>query len=160
MGQAQNGCWTQDIQAAPCVKSKADESKDLWTRSLCSFIAKSAPYIPLSFLQVEKTKRESFNNVDLLPYFVLFSFSFFVMYNSKTIQCIWIIHVPNDCSATGILPFLVWGGTRAMATKLSHSVQSNVVRKLLCLLFTSFDVTLIVRTYPDYWTHYGLQCIC
>ena len=34
-------------------------------------------------------------------------------------MCVRILHIPNDCSATEHLRFLVWGGVRATASKLS-----------------------------------------
>ena len=37
---------------------------------------------------------------------------------SKTIVCMRIFHIPNDCSATWHPPFLVWGGVRATTGKL------------------------------------------
>ena len=32
---------------------------------------------------------------------------------SKTIVCMQILHIPNDCSANGHLTFLFWGGVQA-----------------------------------------------
>ena len=46
-----------------------------------------------------------------------------------------ILYIPNNCSATEHLPFLVWGGWQATAKERSHSMQDACVRRLLWLLF-------------------------
>ena len=54
-------------------------------------------YIPLlTFLKVEKTKHENFNFVHLL--------SLSGTHISKSIRCMQILYIPNNCSTTGHLP--------------------------------------------------------
>ena len=77
--------------------------------------------------------------MSILFIFILSSSS--ATHNSKTTRCMQILYIPNDCSATEHLPFLVWGRRtsydwRAMAKKRSQSMQDERVRRLLGLLFT------------------------
>ena len=77
-------------------KTKQRSEKSLQTTSLCYSIAKSTLKTPLRFSKVEKTKHENFDFVHLLS-----SSSSFIKHNSKTIQCVQILNIPNDCSAHG-----------------------------------------------------------
>ena len=54
-------------------------------------------------------------NVDFVHLLFL---SFADKLNTKTIVCMGIVHISNDCSATGHLPFLVSGGVRATTGEL------------------------------------------
>ena len=96
-----------------------------------------------------KTKREYFSFVHFL--------SFFNERNSKTIWCKQIIYIPNNCSATGHLPFLVWGGVQTTTGELRP--QNWLWRHFTCLVvyFWGFcsiipGVACINRPHPDYWT--------
>ena len=81
---------------------KQRSSKSLQTTFLCYSNAKSTLLILLTFIKAKKNKRENFYSVHLL--------SFFNKHNSKTMWCMRLIYIPNEHSATGHLPFLVWSG--------------------------------------------------
>ena len=55
----------------------------------------------LNFLKLKKTNSENCDFADLL--------SLFDQHNLKTIWCMQLLYIPNNCSATAHLPFLVWG---------------------------------------------------
>ena len=94
------------------MKNKANltNAKSLKTASLGYFIAKSTIKFLLTFIKVEKIKRENFSFVQLL--------SFFKKHNLKTTRCMRILYIPNDCSFTGQVLFSVWDGVRPMTSKL------------------------------------------
>ena len=109
----------------------------------------------------EKTMRENFDFVRIhsfflsppsfflsffLPFFLSFFVSFFLSYllsfffsffadklHTKTIVCMQILHIPNDCSATGHLPFLGWGGVLATTGMLwpQNCLQRHLVRSFI-----------------------------
>ena len=70
--------------------------------------------------------------------------------------CANIIHtVPNDCSTTGHLPFLVWDGVRAPTGKLRSRNNPPVCKMLVFIDFCGFclripGVAHIVRPHLDY----------
>ena len=67
----------------------------------CSNV-KSIVKVPLNLNKFEKTKRKNFD-------FFHFSFSFFFCnYNLKSMQCMWILNKPNDCSANLLQSYLFW----------------------------------------------------
>ena len=123
---------TQGIGAAP-RKTKQRSAKSLPTTYLGCSIAKSTLQVPPTFNKVEKTKHGKVDCVHLLSS----PSSFFSdNHSSETIRCMRIIYIPNYCSTTGHLPFLVWGGVRATTKKQYPSMQDTLVRRLLWLLFT------------------------
>ena len=86
------------------MKNKAyTNEKFLQTTSLGYSIDKSTVQVQLTFSKFKKV---------MCKISILFTFflSFSDKLNSKTIVCMRILYVPNDCSATGHLPFLVWDG--------------------------------------------------
>ena len=69
----------------------------------------------------------------------------------------------NICSTTGHLPFLVWGGERAMTGKLRPQNCSLVCKTLAFVYFYGFSlcipsVAIMVAPHPDYGTR-ALQCM-
>ena len=66
--------------------------------------------------------------------FIFFLSSFSNKHNSKTIRCIRILHIPNNCTATGHLSFLVWGSVRATIGKLQPRNSYLLFPKMLCVL--------------------------
>ena len=68
-----------------------------------------------------------------------------------------ILYIPNDCSATGHAPFLVWDGIQA--TNGEPWPQNCFKRCFTCSVvdFWGFlsiipSVAHMVRPHPDYWT--------
>ena len=107
--------------------------------------------LPLTFIKYEKTICKKFQ---FSSYFLSFFFSFSNKLNLKTIVCMWILQIPNDCSATGHLSFLVWGTIRATTGKLRP--QNGLKRCLACSVvnfwgFCSIILSMahIVRPHPD-----------
>ena len=47
---------------------------------------------------------------------LLIFLTFLPMFNLKTMQCMQILYIPNDCFSAGHVPFLVLGGVRALDT--------------------------------------------
>ena len=89
----------------------------------------------------------------LLIFFLSSSFS--DKHNSKTIQCMRILYLPNDCSTTGHLPFLVWGGVQATTGELWPRNSPPVCKTLVFVDFCGFclripGVAHIVRPRLDY----------
>ena len=65
-----------------------------------------------------------------------------------------ILYIPNDCSANGDLPFLVWGGVQATTGKLRQQNGNPVCKMLSFQHFFGFRVCVlamaqIVRPHPD-----------
>ena len=95
----------------------------------------------------------------------IFFLSFFflsVTHNSKTIRRMQMLYIPNDCSATEHLSFLVWGGVRATTGELLPRNGPRVCKTNVFIDFWGFclrnpGVARIVRPHPDYWTRV-LQC--
>ena len=53
-----------------------------------------------------------------------------------------ILYIPNDCSATGQVPFLVWGGVRAMTGELQPRI---CLQKPIAFSFIDFwDFPLLI----------------
>ena len=143
---------TYSIGAAP-RKTKQRSAKRLQTTSLGYSIAKSTLQVPLTFNKAEKTKRENVNFVHLLSFFFLSSSS--VTHNSKTTRCMQILYIPNDCSATEHLPFLVWGGVRATTGELWPRNGPRACKTSVFVDFWGFGLrnpggARIVRPHPDY----------
>ena len=97
----------------------------------------------------------------------IFFLSSSVTHNSKTIRCMPILYIPNDCSATEQLPFLVWGGVQATTGELRPRNGPPVCKTLVFINFCGFclripGVARIVRPHPDYWTRvfYGVGPVC
>ena len=61
-----------------------------------------------------------------------------VTHNSKTIRCMQILYIPNDCSATEHLPFLVWGGVRATTGELRPRNGPRVCKTSVFVDFWGF----------------------
>ena len=66
---------------------------------------------------------------------VLFVFFLSSSHNSKSIVCMRILHVPNDCSTTGHLPFLVLGGVQGTTGELQ---PRNCLQKCIVFSFEHF----------------------
>ena len=101
----------------------------------------------LTFNKVEKTKRKIS---------ILFIFFFLDRYNSTTIWCMQILCIPNNCSATGHLPFLVWGGAWFTTGGLrpKNCFQGRFMFSVFDFWgFCSIILTVahIVRPHLDYW---------
>ena len=124
-------------------------------------IAKSTLQVPLTFTQGRENQTRKLSIL-----FIFFLLSFFLLssvtHNSKTIRCMQILYIPNDCSATEHLPFLVWGGVRATTGELRPRNGPRVCNTSVFVDFWGFclrnpGVARIVRPHPDYWTRV-LQC--
>ena len=145
--------------AAP-RKTKQRSEKSLQTTSLCYSIAISTLKTPLTFSKVEKTKHENFDFVHLLSSsssFFFFFFFFFIKHNSKTIQCVQILNIPNDCSAHGDYSYRFWAVYELRLASYSLKTVSNTLRVLLrtLLSFSRNDcvgMARMVRPHLDNWT--------
>ena len=76
------------------------------------------------------------SSCSFLSLFHSFFLSLFAKLNLKTVMCMWILHIPNDCSTTRHLPFLVWGGVWAMTGELrpqNCQLLSPKMHHVLCL---------------------------
>ena len=88
----------------------------------------------------------------------LSSFSFSDKHSSKTIRCVRIVYIPNDCSTTGHLPFQVWGGVQATTGELQPRNGPPACKTLVFINFCGFclripGVACIVSwLHPDHWT--------
>ena len=69
-----------------------------------------------------------------------FSFFFSVMHNSKTIQCMWMVYISNDCSANGDHSYLFW----AVCELWLVNYSLKTVSKTLCVLVQTFIWLLTV----------------
>ena len=134
--------------------------KSLQTTSLCYSIAKSTLKTPLTFSKVEKTKHENFDFVHLLSSsssFFFFFFFFSIKHNSKTIQCVQILRIPNDCSANEDYSYMFWAVYELWLASYGLKTVSNTLRVLLRML-VSFShnncvgMARIVRPHLDNWT--------
>ena len=109
----------------------------------------------LTLNKAEKTKRENVNFVPLLSFFLS------ITHNSKTIRCMQILYIQNNCPATEHL-FLVWDGVRATTGELRPRNGPRVCKTSVFVDFWGFclrnpSLARIVRPHPDYWTRV-LQC--
>ena len=73
-----------------------------------------------------------------------------------------ILYIPNDCSTTGHLPFLVWGGVRATTGEVRPRNGPPMCKTLMFINFCGYylripGVARIVRPHPDYLMH-ALRC--
>ena len=146
MGQVQNGHLYIKYRSSS-IKNEANEFKKL------------TDYVPLLFF----CSIHSINSANLSQSWenqtwkfelcLLFSSSF-ITHNSRTIQCMQILYIPNDFSATGHFPFLVWCGVRAMT---GGWWPQNCLQRHSGFLFCNFldfcsripGVAHIVRPHPD-----------
>ena len=98
------------------------------------FIAKSTLCIPLSFVRVEKTKRDNLNFV--YPFFL---FHTLLLASRKLGECTNMMHTKQLCCCQ--VSFFCASGWRnsynwqTVASKESHRMQGIVVGQLLWLLF-------------------------
>ena len=65
------------------------------------------------------------------------------------------VHMPNDCTTTGHLPFLVKGVVRAMTGELRQRYSPLLCKTLVFVDFCGFclcvpDVARVVKPYPEY----------
>ena len=88
---------------------------------------------------------------------ILFIFLSFLadQLNSKNIMCMQILHIPNDCSATGHLPFPGWDSVHVQAVigelwpqNLFKTVSKCTSRTRS---LTSGASVQLVRPHSDYW---------
>ena len=145
MGQVQND-YLYIRYRSSSIKNKANECK---AYKLHPFATLLLNLVLLAFIKVKKTKPQ-------ISILFSFFFSFSDQHVLKTIWCIWILYVPNDCSMTRHLPFLVWGGVWATTGELQ---PQNCFQKCLMCLIVDFwglcsiipGLACIVRPHPDYW---------
>ena len=69
--------------------------------------------------------------ISILAVFFLFFF-FSDKHKLKGVRCMQILYIPNHCSTTLHLPFLVWGGIRARTVKLW---PQSCLQRCIFLLF-------------------------
>ena len=124
------------------------------TTSLCYSIAKSTLKTLLTFSKVEKTKHENFDFVHLLSS----SFFFFIKHNSKTIWCVQILNIPNDCSANVDYSYMFWAVYKLRLASYSLKTVSNTLRVLVRTLLSfsrnnCVGMARMVRPHLDNWTH-------
>ena len=77
------------------------------------------------------------------------------MHNSNTIQSMQILYIPNDCSTTEHLPFLVWSSVQATTGELRPRNGPPVCNVLMFVDFCGFGLCIpglarIVRPHSDY----------
>ena len=148
MAQVQNGRLYIRYRSNS-QKTKQRSEKSLQTTSLCYSIAKSILKTPLTFSKVEKTKYENFDFVHLL--------SSFIKHNSKTIQCVQILNIPNDCSANGDYSYMFWAVYELWLASYGLKTVSNTLRVLLRTLLSfsrnnCVGTARMVRPHLDNWT--------
>ena len=113
-----------------------------------------------NLLKVENTKAESFNFVHLLSLFLM-------TYNLRTIRCMKILYIPNDCSATGDLNSIsglgwvyeLWFANYIWLRNCPDVHKTFPLGHLFGFCLNSRGVKRIVRLYPNYWTRV-LQAVC
>ena len=84
-----------------------------------------------NFYQVRETVSENFDFVPSLSFFLS---SFTDKLNSKNIVCMQVVHISNDCSGIGHLPFLVWGGVRATTASYCLEARLKLSPETPCVL--------------------------
>ena len=123
MGQVQNGrLYIRYRSNFPETKQRSEKS--LQTTSFCYSIAKSIRKTLLTFSKVEKTKHENFDFVHLLSLFFFFS----IKHNSKTIRCMQILSIPNDCSANEDYSYLFGAVYELRLASYGLKTVSNTLR--------------------------------
>ena len=122
--------------------TKPLNARRIQTTFLCYSIAISTLYVPLTFRKVKKSKRENFTSVTGFFFLV---FPLFVMHHSKTLLCMQILYMQNDCSATGHLPFLVCGGIWAMGLQAiqTQNGPTSVLKMFSFWCFFSFCLDIL-----------------
>ena len=85
---------------------------------------KSTLEVMLMFIKLDKTTREIFDFVHILTIFLSL-----INLTQKTIMYVQIVHIPNDCSATGHLIFVVWGSVQATTGELQPQNLLKTVSK-------------------------------
>ena len=104
--------------------------------------------------------------ISILFIFLSFFLSSFDKLNSKTIVCMHILCILNDCSAIRHLPFPVYGGIQAMNGQLR--LQNCLQKCLACSIVDfwgfcsiSLGVARIVGPHLNYWMHatWVQQCV-
>ena len=153
MAQVQNGhlyIWYRSNSQ----KNGAEEWKSLQTTSLCYSIAKSTLKTPLTFSKVDKTKHENFDFVHLSSSFFFF---FSIKHNSKTILCVQILSIANDCSANEDYSYMFWAVYELRLASYGLKTLSNTLRVLLRTLLSfsrnnCVGMAHMVRPHLDNWT--------
>ena len=124
MGQFQNGRLYKRCRSS-YLKNKANECKlnAIYINYIWSLLSSRKLRVKISILFIS-----------FLSFFLsFFRSSFADKLNLKTILCMRILHIPNNCSAiTGRLPFLVWCSVRATTGKLWP--RYCLFRRLACSL--------------------------
>ena len=149
MAQVQNGRLYIRYKSNS-QKTKQRSEKSLQTTSFCYSIAKSILKTPPTFSKVEKTKHENFDFVHLLS-------SSFIKHNSKTIRCVQILNIPNDCSANVDYSYMFWAVYELRLVSYGLKTVSNTLHVLLrtLLIFSRNNcvgMARMVRPHLDNWT--------
>ena len=140
-------------------KNEAEEWKCFQTTSICYSFAKSSLKSLINFSKVEKTKHENFDFVHLLSssffFFLVSSFFFSIRHNSKTIRCLKILCIPNDCSANEDYSYLFWAVYELRLASSGLKTVSNTLRVLLRTLLNfswnnCMGMARMVRPHTDY----------
>ena len=84
-------------------------------------------------------------------------------HSSKTILSMWILYIPNECSTTSHLPFMVCDGVPATSVELWPRNRPPVCKTLMFIDVCGFclrvpSVACIVRRHRVYWNR-ALQCV-
>ena len=141
--------YTWGIGVAP-RKTKQRRWKGLQTTSLCYCNAKYTLKVPVTFNKVRKTKHKNFY---LFIFFFFLSF-FFARHNSKSIQSLWILNIPNDCSANlYILTFWALCELQVVSYGLKTVPRSLYILMCMLLGFSCINCmggARIVRPHLDY----------
>ena len=98
MGKVENGRLYIRYRSSS-QKMKQRSSKSLQTASLCYSNAKSTLLVLLTFNRVEKTKHKNFNFVHIFLFFIH-------RRNSKSVCCVRILNIPNNCFANLLHSYL------------------------------------------------------
>ena len=81
-----------------------------------------------------RIKKDVRSYIQISVLFIFFLSSFSNKHNLKTIRCMWIIFIPNKCSAIWHFPFLVCSSVWATTGELRP--QNCPQRRLTCLVHT------------------------
>ena len=147
MAQVQNGRLYIRYRSNSQKKTKQRSEKSLQTTSLCYSIAKFTLKTPLTFSKVEKTKHKNFDFVHLLSSssFFFFFFFFSIKHNSKTIQYVQILRIPNDCSANDDYSYMFWAVYELRLASYGLKTVSNTLRVLLRTLLSFHTIIVWAR---------------
>ena len=107
--------------------------------------------VPLTFNRVEKTKLENFD-------FVYLFLSFFYRNNLKRVRSLWILNIPNNCSAIVLRSYLFWASCELWVASFGLKRVAETLHVLMRMLLgfsrmNCVGIARIVRPHLDYCAH-------